>query len=538
MEISVLSNIVFILLLVALLNITLGTIVFLRDKKRLSNITFALMSVGVFGWSLGLALFDILSFSNVWSLYAAILLHVSAALIMLFSFYFSFYFSRKKFVHDNIVTAVTICMVILIGITMTPGLVIESVYISNGVKSLHLGPMYGAYAAGLVMTMMLAFNKLFLIYKGAVGKLRQRVQYIFIGLLVAASMGTVTNLIFPYLNIFKYFAVGPMSTAVMVLFIGYAMIRYDMWGIKATLVEMLVGILMVMAFLNIGIDTGYVSGAQMLVFKLLFIPITAVIVIVFIRSFKKEQRQKKKLKKLNKKLNEMDEKKNEFLHIATHQLRGPITAIKGYTSLLREGDYGKIRPEMEAPIDHILSASKVMSETIADYMNIARIEEDDLRQSATKFDLCELVSERAETMRINAEKKNLRFTTNLLTESPCIILADRGNITQVINALLENAIKYTDVGSVTVEAKLVNKDKRVQVSVTDTGIGVAKHEVAGLFDKFTRADNAKESDAFGTGMGLFIAKSLIEANGGSIEVSSKGINRGTTFTIELPRVEG
>ena len=105
--------------------------------------------------------------------------------------------------------------------------------------------------------------------------------------------------------------------------------------------------------------------------------------------------------------------------------------------------------------------------------------------------------------------------------------------------MVNNSIKFTEQGTVSVHVAIQEKrtdQTLIDFQIKDTGIGVAKKEVAGLFDKFTRADNAKETDAFGTGMGLFIAKNLIEANSGSVKVESEGLNKGTTFTIELPVV--
>jgi len=257
---------------------------------------------------------------------------------------------------------------------------------------------------------------------------------------------------------------------------------------------------------------------------------------MLLNSFKKEQNSKKKLKKLNKKLKEMDEKKTEFLHIATHQLRGPITAIKGYTSLLRDGDYGKMEDEIQLPLQKIMSASEVMTDTINDYMDIARIEEKNLKLEPEDFKLCALVRERVEVARVNAEERGLKLVLDIPKGAECSVNADRKNITQVINALIENAIKYTKKGTVTVTGERVEGGTMARVHIKDSGIGIPKDELEGIFTKFSRASNAKESSIFGTGMGLFIAKSLMEANGGSIKASSEGNGKGTTFTIELPVV--
>jgi len=242
----------------------------------------------------------------------------------------------------------------------------------------------------------------------------------------------------------------------------------------------------------------------------------------------------KKVKSLNKRLKDMDEKKTEFLHIATHQLRGPITAIKGYTSLLRDGDYGKMEGEIQVPLQKIMSASEVMTDTINDYMDIARIEEKNLKLEPEDFKICDLVRERVEVTQVTAEEKGLELILDTTKGAQCTVHADKKNVTQVINALIENAIKYTKKGTVTVSGNKSEDGTKAYIHIKDSGIGIPKAELDGIFTKFSRASNAKESSIFGTGMGLFIAKSLMEANGGSIKATSGGKGKGTTFTIELP----
>jgi signal transduction histidine kinase len=356
---------------------------------------------------------------------------------------------------------------------------------------------------------------------------------------IFGSLGGATNFL-PQLLGINLGAFGNIFMLTYVFFMSFAVLKYNLFNTKVIATRLFSGAILLVLLTNI-LRSNSLSSWGLNLIMFIIVGVVSILlsksVFIEVQSREKVEKLAKRLKKLNKRLKVLDERKNEFLHIATHQLRGPITAINGYASLIKEGDYGQVSKKLHEPIANILSASKVMSETINDYMNIARIEEDNVVQNQTEFDLCKLVEERSEVRRINATDKGIDFKLeNNVPGDKCVVRADNNNITQVLNALLENAIKYTHKGGVVVTTELVKSGKSVRVSINDTGIGVAKEEVAKLFDKFTRADNAKETDAFGTGMGLFIAKNLIEANGGSIYVDSDGIDKGTTFTIELPVV--
>ncbi|MEK7510798.1 MAG: HAMP domain-containing sensor histidine kinase [Patescibacteria group bacterium] len=231
-------------------------------------------------------------------------------------------------------------------------------------------------------------------------------------------------------------------------------------------------------------------------------------------------------------LAEIDRLKDEFLSIAAHQLRAPITAIRGYASNIRDGSYGPIPEYLQEPLRVIQDSSRLMANSIEDYLNISRIEQGRMKYERSVFDLTALAGTVVNELTPVATKRGL--TISLATPEPLSIKADIGKMKQVLTNLIDNAIKYTENGSVTVAVE--KRGKQARVTISDTGIGIAEDEIGHLFVKFTRARDANRVNTTGTGLGLYVAKQLVEGNGGKIWVESAGLEKGSRFIFELPAV--
>lgn len=526
------------LLFSALVNGVLGVLVLIRKHKAIPNIAFFAITALISLWLVSIVILNEYSFADGLLYILVVITYISALGIPLAFLFFvnSFGF---KYMHNNILIGVaSVVTAITIVITLIPGLVIDYVNNTNGALYIEFGPLYILFGSVVISIFFISFYLLLLRYKISYGKLKLQILYILIGTSISTVISLITNLILPFWGVFSLFSVAPSIISVMSLFVGYAIVKHGLWNFKKVLVEMASIILIVLSVVNFFIDDSYVGTVATIVFKSIDIVVTYIIVRILLSVFKKVQNQKIKLKKINKRLIEMDKKKTEFLHIATHQLRGPVTSINGYASLIKNGDFGSLTKEQKHVLQKIIDSGKMMTDIINDYMDIARIEENNLILHKEYFYLCELVQERAEMLRTSAEKKGLRLVMKNVSGKICKVYADKKSISQVINSLLENAIKYTIKGEVTVYTEKSDDGKRAMVHISDSGIGIPKDEIDNIFVKFSRASNAKQSSVGGTGMGLFIAKSLIELNGGTISVHSDGLNKGTTFTIELPLVNG
>jgi len=261
--------------------------------------------------------------------------------------------------------------------------------------------------------------------------------------------------------------------------------------------------------------------------------------ILLLRNANHEVRQRERIERLamelemaNDKLKELDQLKSEFLSLATHQIRAPLTAIKGYASMLLEGDFGELPEKISNPIQTIMKSCQNLVNIVADFLNISRIEQGKMIYEKSVFDIAELAKEVANELKPNVDRAGLSLEIEIPDGFSAKVNADRGKIKQVIGNVMDNAIKYTPHGSIKVSA--FEEHGKAKIAVKDSGIGIDPNEINKLFNKFSRTKDANKTNATGTGLGLYVAKKMMEAQQGDIKVSSEGSGLGSTFTIELP----
>src|SRR3989344_702332 len=262
----------------------------------------------------------------------------------------------------------------------------------------------------------------------------------------------------------------------------------------------------------------------------------------FIRTIRRETKQQHYIEKLvidlekaNKRLKELDTLKTEFVSIASHQLRSPLAAVKGYASMLLEGSFGKLSVGAQEAIGRIFTSSSFMAHSVDDFLNVSRIELGRMKYDRSKFDICKVIDLVVEEQKPFARDKNLELLFENKTEKKeCTVYADIGKIKQVLTNLVDNAIKYTLKGRVQIMLNHINHGEKILLTVEDTGMGMSPQTIERLFRKFSRADRANEVNVIGTGLGLYVAKSLIEAQNGKIWATSGGEGKGSVFHIEIP----
>ncbi len=227
----------------------------------------------------------------------------------------------------------------------------------------------------------------------------------------------------------------------------------------------------------------------------------------------------------------LDQLKEQFLSILSHELRTPINAIMGFASVLDDEVVGALTPEQHQYMGRILKGSDVLLTLIDDLLDMSRIQAGKFHLSPRPLDLGALVIEVCDSLRPLAEQKSLRFGCPEMDAVPTI-QADPQRVRQVMVNLVNNAIKFTPEGGA-IDVRLRPCGDVVLCEVEDTGIGIAESDIAKLFIPFTQLDMSNTRRAGGTGLGLSITKSLIDAHGGRIGVRSEpGV--GSTFWFELP----
>ena len=242
----------------------------------------------------------------------------------------------------------------------------------------------------------------------------------------------------------------------------------------------------------------------------------------------------KELRASNLELRKLDEVKDEFVSMASHQLRTPLTSVKGYVSMVLEGDAGKITPQQHKLLSEAFNSSERMVHLIADFLSVSRLQTGKFVIDKTMNDLSAVVRQEIDALKLIAKAHDLRLEYFPSYRHLPQMAFDDAKVRQVIMNFIDNAIYYSRKDS-KITVRLEKDGEMAIFTVTDTGIGVPEHEQAKLFNKFFRAQNARRQRPDGTGVGLFLAKKIITAHGGEmIFHSTEG--EGSTFGFRMPIV--
>lgn len=379
---------------------------------------------------------------------------------------------------------------------------------------------------------------------------KRKVLYLSIGASIFLLTFSLSGILGQYLKIYSINLIGPIG---MVLFLGlltYLIVKFKAFNIKLLGAQALVYVLIIL----IGSQFFFIRNN----INRILTGITELLAIVFgyylILGVKKEVEHKEEIEKLassltrsndqltaaNEKLKELDKQKTEFVSLASHQLRSPLTAIKGYSSMILEGSFGKINDKAKEAIGRVFESSQRLVLVIEDFLNITRIELGKIKYDVSEFSFNTLIKNVIGEQKPNVERRGLAISYK--EDAPEYkVYADMGKISQVVSNLIDNSVKYCKEGSITVKLIGVTEknQKKVRLSVTDTGIGIEPQVLPHLFQKFVRAYDAGKTNIIGTGLGLFVAKQMIDAHpDAKIWAESEGKGKGSTFFVELPLSTG
>ncbi len=237
------------------------------------------------------------------------------------------------------------------------------------------------------------------------------------------------------------------------------------------------------------------------------------------------------LKQKNQQLEELDQTKDEFVSMASHQLRTPLTSVKGYISMVLEGDVGKITPAQRQLLEEAYGSSERMVHLIGDFLNVSRLQTGKFIIDRHVVDLAKVVQQEVEGIQPVAVAHGIAVRYKRPARFPELYL-DEGKIRQVIMNFMDNAIYYSPE-SKEIKVTLAVEDGYAVLRVIDKGMGVPVEVQKKLFSKFFRAENARKQRPDGTGIGLYLAKKVVDGHSGSLVFSSEE-GKGSTFGFRLP----
>ena len=334
--------------------------------------------------------------------------------------------------------------------------------------------------------------------------------------LIAFSSG---NIIGSFTDNWALAQIGLIGMPIFVGFLGYLIVKFHTFNLKLIATQVLV--IALGAFVSAILFIRRIENVRIIVvFTLLGI---IVLGYILIKSIKKEIKAKEneklqheKFEKLsieladsNEKLKSLDDLKTEFLSLATHQLRSPITAIAGYSSMLLDGSYGLIAEGQKDPVDKIFKSGQRMNHMITRFLDVAKIEKGGIQYTKQLLELGKMVEEIVNELSVTVKEKGLSISFETDNKSPYMVNADREQLWQVVQNLVDNSIKYTKTGWIKVKLAKDEKKNKVLLTISDSGMGIKPEILPTLFQKFNRGEGNKMNTS-GSGLGLYLAKEIIE----------------------------
>lgn len=513
-------------------NILLATFVYKNNKNSATNQIYVGLSVVMSIW----LIMNFLSLQPTLANDSLILIRLSLFFATLLN---AFFFILSKTLPSQKLGLKTVWLVILIAVTSFVMLLTLTPYVFKGIRDTQgsitpipgLGiAVFGIFSVGLNL---LAVTVLLIRHRKSKGEEKQQIRTVMLGLLLMFGLIIITiflPVVFLEVNFFV-----PLLPLYALAFLGitaYAIVKYHLFDIKIIATEALVFSIWIIFGAKIFSD----NSSQDRILDGLILFATVVFGIFLTKSVKREVEQREKLEILTKQLSEANEKlkeldhiKSEFLSFASHQIKAPLAAIKGFATLIYDGTYGQVPDKVFEAAHKIASSVDRMVQLVTDFLNLRKIEEGKVEYKFEKADVIKIIKETADELRLLAQNKKLDFSYES-TVGEVWASVDVQRIRQVFQNLIENSIKYTDAGFVKVKVEV--KDASLIFSVSDSGHGISKELLPHLFEEFRR--DGKEKQIEGTGLGLFIAKSIVESHHSKIWAESEGSGQGSTFFVELP----
>jgi len=512
----------------------IGTVVYLHNHRSVTHQMFALMALSTIFWSLA-NYYSVLHPEEVMSI-RMVLFFALPHIFVFFLFVYNFPQDRLRMPTWLLVPGVLVFLGVM-GLTLSD-YIFSSVAIRAGVPHPVPGALMPVFALLVLSTL---FASLFLMarkYVQAKNEERTRWFFMIVGTLLSYVLLIFTNFILVvFFNNTNFIVFGPLFMLPTFAGMTVAVLRYRLFDIKVVGAELLT---FAVVFISLT-DVLLAETITTLTIRLVMFVLFSLFGVLLIRGVIREVEHREQIEKLadnladaNNRLRELDRQKSEFLSIAAHQLRTPLAAIKGYASMMIEGSYGELRNPMLGIMETIFASTSRMVDTVGDFLNVSRIEQGVMDYRKVSADLATISQEVVKELALSARDKGLDLEYHEGSSAHCPIFVDVSKIKHVVANLVDNAIKYTLKGRVTVRVECDTENGIGRVKVSDTGTGIPADALPTLFDKFVRARNAQDINVTGTGLGLYVAREMVRAHGGTVQAASEGEGKGSTFTIEIP----
>ncbi len=530
---------IILLVIATAINIVLAILVYQNNSRSATNIIYGILSLLLSVWLFMLYFSNHPSFSLsslFWTrmaIFIAAPMSVSFFLLAYILPHESFQFLKNKsFIF--LLTGTAIVMLINISPYAFTGM-----EMSNNVE--RPTPGVGIIPFGILSTLssIAAIYILMRKWRHSSGLEKGQYQYILLGILL--MLGLIIFTIFVPTVFLKndfFVSFAPLYTLIFLGMTAYSIVRHNLFNVKVLATQALVIVIWVVLFSKIVVTA---SPTETIIDSFILIA-TVIFGILLMRSVVREVEQREKLQVLsdelaraNEELKKLDQAKSEFISIASHQLRTPLTVVRGYVSMALEGSLGKLSIAGKDAFLKVAFEVDQLVKLIGSLLNLSRIEAGKIKYEYSEGDFTALVKGIVSELQPAALKKNVTLTFDNQGPESLMMVFDPDKMREVVVNLTDNAIKYSKDGQVHVTEKLA-KDV-VRLEVKDTGIGIKKEDISHLFGKFARTDEAQKADPGGMGIGLYFVKRVVEDHHGKVWVESEGLGKGSLFIVELPTMQ-
>jgi signal transduction histidine kinase len=500
-----------------------GTFVYLKNRKRLENQIFGVMNFSLTVWAINFGFWQ-LSTDKATAFLFVRLLMTGAIFIPIFYLHFILVFldlnekKRKFLIWGYLITFIFLFFNFTPYIVKDLRPVLYFPYWPEGGMLFHFWLLW--FLIALSYGLFLLMRKM----KELIGIEKERIKYVILAAFLSFFGGLT---IFPLWYKIPCPPIGIFVVGLYPIILAFAILRYHLFEIRVLLTELLVVamgiVLIILPFL--------MRTFKLRIFTTSIFILFCILGYLLIKTTYQEMERREKLQVAYEELKRLDIAKSEFISITSHQLRTPLSAIKGYLSMILEGVYGEVSEKVKKVLENIYLANERLIKLVNSFLNVSKIELGKLELELERADIVEIVESVVKEMEIAVKGKNLYLKFEKPKEVPKILI-DKEKIREIILNLVDNAIKYTQRGGVEVKLQIVNN--RLQIVVADTGEGLTKEEKAKLFESFSRGSAGQKYWVEGAGIGLYVAKKIVELHQGKIWVESEGKGKGSKFYVELP----
>ena len=520
-------NTIFVIL-ITIVGTVLGFWVYSANRKAEVNKIFFLMSFFIILWVDFAYFSSFLNLGDMSQLWAK--LGYGMASLFFFPFYlFSNFFPIKNNEPRFLVRIIFALCLLLFILSVFTNFLVQGIEVTKWGFLPVVGNGKFTYFGIIFLLTLFITGRIFIKYFKTTAKEKIKVQYLLIGLFIFILTNLIFNVILPFWQgVPQYYQFGNYSAIFLLGFTAYAIVKQKLFGIKIVLTQILVAVIAILLFIQfLSSENAFEytwKGALLAVF--LFFGY------LLVKSVLREVKLREELERTYEELKKLDMAKSEFISITSHQLRTPLTAVKGYISMILDGTYGNLPESVKEKLQNVFQSNERLIRLINDLLNVSRIESGKIELNLQKISIEDIISNVIDILKNEAKHKKISIKWDKPKKPLPKIVVDPDKVREIILNIADNAVKYTQEGEVRVSVKTIGGS--LLIIISDTGAGLSRDEINKMFRSFSRGSAGSQHFTEGVGLGLYIARKFIELHQGKIWVESEGKGKGSKFYIALP----